>query len=49
MKTFNRTILPICKVNNENTNDISLHNPYEILYVDDTSEQEVYRYNYCYY
>ena len=37
----NRTILPTCKVNNKNLNDISLHNPYEILHVDDTNEQEV--------
>ena len=37
----NRTNLPTCKVNNKNLNDISLHNPYKILYVDDTSEQEV--------
>ena len=37
----NRTILPTCKVNNKNLNDISLHNPCEILYVDDTNEQEV--------
>ena len=28
----NRTILPICKVNNKNPDNISLHNPYEILY-----------------
>ena len=37
----NRTILPTRKVNNKNLNDISPHNPYEMLYVDDTSEQEV--------
>ena len=37
----NRTIIPTRKVNNKNLNDISLHNPYEILYVDDTGEQEV--------
>ena len=35
------SILLTCKVNNKNPNDISLHNPYEILYVDDASEQEV--------
>ena len=37
----NRTILPTRKVNNKNLNDISPHNPYEMLYVDDASEQEV--------
>ena len=37
----NRTILPTCKFNNKNPNDISLNNPYEIIYVDDTCEQEV--------
>ena len=36
-----RTILPTCKVNNKNPSDISLHDPYEFLYVDDTSEQVV--------
>ena len=36
-----RTILPTCKVSNKNPSDISLHNPYEILYVDDKSKQEV--------
>ena len=36
-----RTILPTCKVSNKNPSDISLHNPYEILYFDDTSKQEV--------
>ena len=41
ISNFDRTILPTCKFNNKNPSDISLHNPYEILYVDDTSEQEV--------
>ena len=36
-----RTILPTCKVSNKNPSDISLHYPYEILYVDDKSKQEV--------
>ena len=39
--SFNRTILSICKVNNKNPNVIPLENPYEIIYVDDNSAQEV--------
>lgn len=35
------TILQTNKVNGKNCNDVLLHNPYEILYVDDTSEQEL--------
>ena len=33
------TILQTNKVNGKNCNDVLQHNPYEILYVDDTSEQ----------
>ena len=41
IKNSNRTILPTCKVNNKYTNDISPHNPYEILYIANTIKQEV--------
>ena len=34
INSSNRTILPTCKVNDNNENDILRHNPYEILYVE---------------
>lgn len=41
IKNSNRTILPTCNVNNKYANDISPHNPCEILYIANTIKQEV--------